>query len=266
MEIEIYVRLGFFFGVFALMSVWELLAPRRTLNTSKARRWANNLGIVALNTAVVRVFFSAGATGFAVMAREQGWGMLATLEPPYAMRVAFSVLALDFIIYVQHRIFHLVPLLWRLHMVHHTDLDYDVTTGARFHPVEIMLSMLIKIAAIFLLGAPALAVLIFEVALNATAMFNHGNVGINQKLDRFLRLVVVTPDMHRVHHSAIISEHNANFGFNAPWWDYLFGTYSPRPFFGHQGMRIGLANFRDAGRLDLWSLLVMPFRRRRHWR
>ncbi len=257
---EAYIRLGFFLGIFASMALWEVAAPRRALTTSKAVRWANNLGITLLDTMVVRFFFAAGAVGFAILARERGWGLLNLLEASHWVKIAIGVVALDFTIYLQHLMFHSVPLVWRLHKVHHTDLDFDVTTGTRFHPLEIVLSMCIKIGAIFFLGAPPMAVLIFEVALNATSMFNHGNVRMPQGLDRVLRLFVVTPDMHRVHHSVIIKEYNSNFGFNLPWWDRIFETYRPQPSRGHTDMTIGLARFRESKNLNLWSLLAIPFR------
>ena len=257
---EAYTRLGFFFGIFAAMAFWEILIPRRKLTTSKAMRWANNLSINIIDTLTVRLLFTAGATGFAVLAQGRGWGLLNLLEAPYWAKIIGGVIALDFTIYMQHLIFHFVPLLWRLHMVHHTDLDYDMTTGIRFHPVEIILSMCIKIGAIIFLGVPPLAVLIFEVMLNATSMFNHGNVHIPERVDRVLRFFVVTPDMHRVHHSVIIKEFNSNFGFNLPWWDRLLGTYRAQPAKGHKEMTIGLAHFREASDLNLWSLLALPFR------
>ena len=198
---EAALRLGFFFGMLALMALWEVLAPRRALTTSKAVRWASNLGIVVLNSVLLRLLFPAAAVGVAALAAQRGWGLLNNLVPPYWLAVTLSVVALDFAIYLQHVMFHAVPALWRLHRMHHADLDFDVTTGARFHPIEIILSMLIKFAALLVLGPPAVAVMIFEVLLNATAMFNHGNVRLPAALDRALRWLVVTPDMHRVHHS-----------------------------------------------------------------
>lgn len=258
---EAYIRAGFFFGVFGVMAFWELTAPRRAPATSKPARWANNLGITLLDIVLVRLLFAAGAVRFAILARERGWGLLSLLEAPMWAKVVLGAVALDFAIYAQHNFFHFVPLFWRFHKVHHTDLDIDVTTGIRFHPLEMVLSMCIKIGAVFFLGAPPLAVLIFEVALNATSMFNHSNVRMPQGLDRLLRLFVVTPDMHRVHHSVIIKELNSNFGFNLPWWDRLLGTYRAQPSRGHEEMIIGLAGFREAKALNLWSLLALPFRR-----
>jgi len=255
------IRLGFFLGVFVLMAFWEVSAPRRHLTVSKIQRWASNLGIVLLNSLLVRLLFPAAAVGMAVFVQERGWGVFNYVETPYALAVLASVVVLDLAIYLQHVMFHAVPALWRLHRMHHADLDFDVTTGARFHPIEILLSMLIKFAVIVVLGAPALAVLVFEVLLNATAMFNHSNVRMPVRWDRFLRLFVVTPDMHRVHHSVEDHETNSNFGFNLPVWDRLFGTYKHRPDAGHGAMTIGIRDCRDPRMVDrLDGMLALPFR------
>ena len=255
------IRLGFFLGVFAVMGLWEVLAPRRALGVSKAWRWTNNLAIVFLNTALVRVLFPTTAVALALTAGAQRWGVLNFLELPAWLEVVVAVVALDFAIWLQHVVFHAVPALWRVHRMHHADLDYDVTTGARFHPIEILLSMLIKFATILVLGPPAVAVLIFEVALNATSMFNHGNVRLPQALDRLLRLAVVTPDMHRVHHSIEDHETNSNFGFNLSVWDRLFGTYKAQPDAGHERMTIGIREHRDEREVDrLPGMLALPFR------
>lgn len=259
MNHETAIRLGVFLGVFILVAVGEVLAPRRALSTTKGVRWFGNLGIVFLNTLAVRALFPVAAVGIALLAEERGWGLLNNIEMPYWLAVVVAVVVLDFVIYLQHVMFHAVPLLWRLHMMHHADLDYDVTTGVRFHPIEIILSMLIKLAAVSVLGPPVLAVLIFEVLLNATAMFNHGNLRIPLPMDRALRLFVVTPDMHRVHHSVTARETNSNFGFNLPWWDRLCGTYCAQPAHGHEGMTIGLKQFRDPKRLTLPWMLALPF-------
>jgi sterol desaturase/sphingolipid hydroxylase (fatty acid hydroxylase superfamily) len=258
-SMESAVRLGMFAGVLLVMAVGELLAPRRRLTVGKPLRWFSNLGLVALDTLAVRVVLPAGAVGMALAAQEHGWGLFNNLSLPGWLAVFLSVVILDLAIYLQHILFHAVPILWRLHMVHHADLDFDVTTGLRFHTIEILLSMGIKIAAVVLLGAPALGVLIFEVLLNATSMFNHANVRLPLWLDRLLRLAVVTPDMHRVHHSVIVRETNSNFGFNLPWWDFLFGTYRPQPVEGHEGMTIGLAQFRDERVDRLHWMLALPF-------
>jgi sterol desaturase/sphingolipid hydroxylase (fatty acid hydroxylase superfamily) len=213
-----------------------------------------------LNSFIVRLAFPAAAVGMALQASERGWGLFNVIEAPYWFVVVCSVVALDFFIWLQHVMVHAIPVLWRLHRVHHADLDFDVTTGARFHTLEILLSMVIKFAVILLLGPPLVAVVLFEVLLNATAMFNHGNVRLPPALDRLLRLIVVTPDMHRVHHSVEDDETNSNFGFNLPWWDRLFGTYRAQPRGGHETMTIGIRTFR-ADKWCSWlpGMLSIPF-------
>jgi sterol desaturase/sphingolipid hydroxylase (fatty acid hydroxylase superfamily) len=257
---EIPIRLGLFFGVFALIALWEIYSPRRHLTVSKGARWFNNLGLVLLNTVVLRLLFPAAAVGVAAFAHEQGWGVLNHYGLSLPLATIIAVLVMDFVIYMQHVMVHAVPLLWRLHRVHHADLDYDVTTGARFHTIEIILSMLIKMATILLLGPPVVAVVIFEVLLNATSMFNHGNIRIPENIDRSLRLFVVTPDMHRVHHSVQAPLANSNFGFSLPWWDRLFGTYLAQPSEGHAEMVIGVNEFRNPREVvRLPSMLMLPF-------
>ena len=259
MKDEVAIRLGFFIATFATMTIWELLAPRRTLTTSKTVRWFANLAIIFLNATVVRLGFPLLPVGLALLAQEKGWGLLNSFDTPYWSAVVAGVILLDLVIYLQHVMFHAVPVLWRLHMMHHADLDFDVTTGLRFHPVEITLSGCIKLAAVLVFGSPAIAVLIFELLLNTTSMFNHGNIRFPLSIDRLLRLIIVTPEMHRVHHSVVIKETNSNFGFNFPWWDRLLGTYREQPTAGHRGMTIGLSQFRDPGRLTLPWMLVLPF-------
>jgi len=257
---EVMLRLGCFFGIFFLVALWELVAPRRQLSQSRLTRWGNNIALVVLNSVLLRLVFPAAAVGMAVFAQAQGWGLLNYYELSYWLAVMLSVVALDFFIYLQHVMVHAVPVLWRLHRVHHADLDYDVTTGARFHPIEILVSMLIKFAVIAVIGPPVLAVVLFEIILNATSMFNHGNVRLPAGMDRVLRLLVVTPDMHRVHHSVEDDETNSNFGFNLPWWDRLFGTYRAQPRAGHEHMTIGIHTFRDPRRCCwLDGMLAMPF-------
>ena len=254
------IRFGFFIAVLGIMAVWEILVPRRALNVSKSIRWMNNLGIVALNTIILRLIFPAAAVGMAALADTQDWGILNYIQSPIWLAVIVSVIIMDAVIYFQHVLFHAVPLLWRLHRVHHADLDFDVTTGSRFHPIEIILSLLIKFATIIMLGPPIIAVVLFEVLLNSTSMFNHANVQIPQKVDRLLRWFVVTPDMHRVHHSVENDETNSNFGFNLPWWDRLFGTYRNQPRAGHKQMIIGINTFRDRQHCTLLpGMLAMPF-------
>lgn len=257
---EPYVRLGVSVGVFVLLAAWELIGPRRRQPAGRAARWPGNLGIVVLDTILVRLVFPLTGVGLALLAEARGWGLFNLAALPNWMTIAASVVLLDLAIYLQHVLFHAVPALWRLHRMHHADLAFDVTTGLRFHPVEILLSMLIKLMVIAALGAPALSVLIFEVLLNATSMFSHGNIRIPARFDRVLRWLVVTPDMHRVHHSILPRETNSNFGFNLPWWDRLFGTYRPKPAAGHEAMTIGIEQFRDWRELRLDRMLLQPFR------
>ncbi len=254
------VRLGAFFGIFTLMAAWEIAAPRRTLRESKMIRWTSNLAITVFNSVLLRILFPVAAVGVAAFVAERGAGLFNLFAVPYPLALVLSLLALDLAIYLQHLMFHAVPILWRVHRMHHADLDFDVTTGARFHPLEMILSMLIKFAAILLLGPPVLAVLVFEVLLNATAMFNHSNVRIPQSWDRALRWLVVTPDMHRVHHSIDAPECNSNFGFNLTWWDRLLGTYRTQPAAGHERMVIGIRQFRSHRDLWLDQMLLEPFR------
>ncbi len=254
------LRLGAFIGVFALMGLWEVAAPRRRQSIRRRGRWPGNLAVVLLDTLLVRIVFPTAAVGTALLAESHGWGLLHWLQWPSWLAVVAAVVVLDFAIYLQHILFHAVPLLWRLHRMHHADLEFDFTTGVRFHPLEILLSMIIKVGVVAALGAPALAVLIFEVLLNATSMFNHGNARLPLRIDAALRWFVVTPDMHRVHHSIVPRETNSNFGFNLPWWDRLFGTYRAQPTAGHDDMIIGIEQFRDPRELSIHRMLAQPFR------
>lgn len=257
---ESYIRLSAFFGVFVVMAAWEFIVPRRRQSIRREWRWPNNLGVVAVDTLLVRILFPTTAVGLAILAQAHGFGLFNIIEMPAWIGVVASVTLLDLAIYLQHVLFHAVPSLWRLHRMHHADLDFDVSTGLRFHPIEILLSMIIKFAVVAALGAPALAVLIFEVLLNATSMFNHANVRIPLGIDRTLRWLIVTPDMHRVHHSILAHETNSNFGFNLPWWDRLFGTYRAQPSAGHEAMTIGIDQFRDARELGIDRMMLQPFR------
>lgn len=257
---EMVIRIEFFFGILLIMALWERLAPRRRADISKLIRWINNLGVVFLSSFLLRLIFPGAAVGMAVFAGEHGWGLFHYFSVPYGLAVIVSVVAMDFVIYLQHVVFHAIPVLWRIHRMHHADLDFDVTTGIRFHPFEIILSMLIKFGAIAVIGVPVFAVVLFEVLLNATSMFNHGNVRIMSRLDRVLRWIVVTPEMHRVHHSSRYDETNSNFGFNLPLWDRFLGTYRDQPRMGHEGMTIGLENFRDTKHcVILTGMLAIPF-------
>jgi sterol desaturase/sphingolipid hydroxylase (fatty acid hydroxylase superfamily) len=254
------IRLGAFAAVIAAMALWEHWAPKRPLSLGRSVRWPGNLGILAIDTILVRILFPSAAVGVALVCEARGWGLFNLVAVPFPVAVSLSVLLLDLAIYLQHALLHAVPVLWRLHRMHHADLDVDVTTGVRFHPAETLLSLFIKFVAIALLGAPALAVLIFEVLLNATSMFNHSNIAMPPAVDRIVRCLVVTPDMHRVHHSVVLAETNSNYGFNFPWWDRLFGTYRAQPALGHTAMRIGIEGLRDPAELRLDRMLLQPLR------
>ncbi|WP_372884358.1 sterol desaturase family protein [Shimia sp.] len=264
MEHEGLIRLGVFASLFALFAVLETLAPRRRRVQGRRRRWLTNWAIAALNTVTLRLMALALpllAVGAALDASRLGWGLFNRVELwPWA-ETLLAILIFDLAIWAQHLVTHKVPLLWRLHRVHHTDRDFDVTTAIRFHPVEIALSMLLKIALVYALGPSALAVILFEILLNGTAMFNHANLALPRRLDAALRLVMVTPDMHRVHHSVHRAEHDSNYGFALSLWDRLFGTYVAQPEAGHEGMTIGLGWQDDRPARLGWSL-SLPFRKK----
>lgn len=258
MPIEITIRIFCFITIFALVALWELLAPRRALTTSKKMRWFSNLSFIIGNPILLRLVMPILAFDATRIAHDRGWGLFNNLDFPYWVDFVAGIVILDLVIYLQHLMFHAAPLLWRLHMMHHADLDFDLTTGLRFHPIEIILSMGLKITVIFALGPPVAAVLTFEILLNGMAMFNHGNIRIPIAVDKWLRSLVVTPDMHRVHHSVIIRETNSNYGFNLSVWDRMFGTYCDQPQKGHTEMTIGLSQFRDENKLTLPRLLALP--------
>jgi sterol desaturase/sphingolipid hydroxylase (fatty acid hydroxylase superfamily) len=258
MEHEIAIRLVFFIVIFILVALWEVRLPRRVPTTPKKWRWVTNLSIIAINPLLLRLVFPILAVGMARTAQTNGWGLLNQFDMPGLIALVVGIIALDLVIYLQHVMFHAVPILWRLHMVHHADLDYDLTTGLRFHPLEIVLSTVLKITIIVALGPPVASVIAFEILLNGMAMFNHGNIKLPPSVDRWLRLLAVTPDVHRVHHSIIVRETNSNYGFNLVIWDRMFGTYLAQPSKGHQDMTIGLAQFRDPKRLTLPWLLILP--------
>jgi sterol desaturase/sphingolipid hydroxylase (fatty acid hydroxylase superfamily) len=257
------LRLSAFLGILVLMMGLEVALPKRSLVLGRLRRWPANLAILVLDGALVRVMGVLGSTLVAVSAAQwaanRGWGLLNHIDGPAALEALIAVIVLDALIWAQHVVFHRVPLLWRIHRMHHTDRDFDVTTALRFHPVEIGLSMLIKVSAVVLLGAPPVAVVIFEIVLNGCAMFNHSNLRLPVRLDAGLRTVIVTPDMHRVHHSVYPGEHHRNFGFNLSIWDRLFGSYVAQPRDGHQDMRIGLPGFQSEDPASLWWCLKLPF-------
>jgi sterol desaturase/sphingolipid hydroxylase (fatty acid hydroxylase superfamily) len=260
MSVEAWIRLSAFALVFAAMALWEIAAPRRKLVAGRKARWPSNLGMLGLDALAVRVLIPTAAVGAALLAAGRGWGLFHLAGLRLSIAALLGFLVLDLVIYGQHVLFHKVPMLWRLHRMHHADLDIDVTTGGRFHPFEILISTAIKIAVVIAFGIPVVAVLLFEVVLNATSMFNHANVTMPAALDRALRWLVVTPDMHRVHHSILRQETDSNFGFNLPWWDRLFGTYRAAPQAGHDGITIGLPIFRNPRELRLDRLLTQPFR------
>lgn len=254
------IRFAAFLGVLATMALWEVTAPRRRRDIPRVIRWTNNIALVVLDTVILRMMFPILAVGLAVMSEERGWGFFNNIDVPAWVSIVVSMVMLDLAIYLQHVMFHAVPGLWRLHRMHHANLDFDATTGLRFHPVEILISMGIKLAVVAALGPPAFAVLLFELILNATALFNHANIDLSRPVDRVLRLFVVTPDMHRVHHSVDPRETNSNYGFNLPWWDRLLGTYVAQHAKSHEKMDIGIEQFHT--RRDPWldRMLIQPLR------
>jgi sterol desaturase/sphingolipid hydroxylase (fatty acid hydroxylase superfamily) len=259
--VEPWIRLAAFAGLFVLLALAELLGPRRAHALGRRPRWPGNLGLLLLDSLLVRLLFPTAAVGTAILAESQGWGLFGRLSWPALVEGGLAILVLDLAIYLQHVLFHAVPGLWRLHRVHHADLELDLTTGLRFHPLEILLSMLVKLALVAALGAPAWSVLVFEVVLNAGSMFTHSNVRLPAWLEPKLRLVFVTPDMHEIHHSVRREETDSNFGFNLSLWDRLLGTYRAEPKTGRAGLRLGLATFREAGESRLDRLLLQPWRR-----
>jgi sterol desaturase/sphingolipid hydroxylase (fatty acid hydroxylase superfamily) len=261
---EVLLRLGVFLGLFAVLAAAEAWAPRRPRRQPRGPRWLTNWGIVIVDTLTLRLLAIALpllAVGAAMDAAAKNWGLFNRLDWPVVVEIGLAILILDLAIWAQHLVTHKVPVLWRLHRVHHADVDLDVTTAIRFHPIEIALSMLLKIGLVYLLGVAAVAVVLFEVMLNGMAMFNHANLNLPPRVDAMLRLLVVTPDMHRVHHSVNRSEHDTNYGFSLSVWDRLFGTYLAQPRDGHEGMVTGL-EWQDERPSRLgWSLLL-PFSRR----
>lgn len=254
------IRLSVFIGLFMFLAIAEYLFPRRKLAYSKVQRWLNNIAISAFNTLVVRIIFPIAGIGAALLAQEHQWGFFNLVQTPAWLSILIFLFVFDLAIYWQHRLFHAVPLLWRFHRMHHTDLDYDLTTGSRFHPVSILISSFIKLVLVVVMGASVAAILIAEVLLNATAMFNHSNLSLPTKLDRVIRRFLVTPDMHRIHHSTDDVEHSHNFGFNFPWWDRLFGTYLDQPKLAHENLDIGILGMQDKQSIHFFWLLLQPFR------
>lgn len=256
---EAVVRLGVFCGLFIVLALSEVWRPRRRLRASKSHRWFTNLAIVVLDSIAVRLIFPAAAVGVALWAETSGWGLFNLIEVPFWLAALTSIVALDFAVWFSHVLSHKIPIFWRFHRMHHSDRDFDVTTAIRFHPVEILASMLYKVAWVVALGAPAVAVILFEIILNGCAMFNHSNLRLPLALDRVLRALIVTPDMHRVHHSSIVNETDSNYGFNLSIWDRVFKTYVDQPRLGHPDMEIGLADYQDERPVSLIWSLKMPF-------
>lgn len=262
---EATIRLTAFVAIFAAMAVYELWSPRLEREEMKgawrSRRWFTNLSMVVISSVALRIVFPAAAVGAAIFAQSKGWGLLPALgiHPLVAGVIAFVIL--DFAVWLEHVASHKIPLLWRIHRMHHADNGFDVTTALRFHPIEIVLSMVWKAAVVIALGASPVAVLVFEIVLNGCAMFNHSNIDLPRSIDSVLRRLIVTPDMHRVHHSSIPRETDSNYGFNLPFWDRLFGTYTAQPELGHEGMEIGLKEYRGPGSAGLVWALRLPFRR-----
>jgi sterol desaturase/sphingolipid hydroxylase (fatty acid hydroxylase superfamily) len=260
-ENENIFRMGIFFGLLIIMGLWELRAPRKVSKISKSYRWLNNLSLVFFNGFILKVIFPVASTGMAIIAYKNNWGLLNYYEISPLISLVVFVVVMDLIVYFQHVMVHAVPIFWRLHKVHHIDLDYDTSTGARFHTIEIFLSFIIKLIAIVLLGPSVLAVIIFEVILNATAMFNHGNVGLPSWLDRILKYIIVTPDMHRIHHSIEKDETNSNFGFSISLWDRIFGTYKNDATLSQKNLIIGIKGYTEIKQTNnLFGMLLTPFK------
>jgi diguanylate cyclase (GGDEF)-like protein len=256
---EAAIRLSVFVCAFGVFALWEWGTPKRELTQVKYKRWFNNFAMVVCSTMVVRLFVPTAVIGVAYFVDQAGWGFANYFEMSFWFSVVFSFILLDLAIYFQHAMFHVLPVMWRFHRVHHSDLDFDITTGLRFHPGEVLISLLIKFTTVVALGAPVLAVILFEVSLNFMAMFTHSNIRLNKTFERVLRWFIVTPDMHRVHHSILENETNSNFAFNISLWDRIFGTYIAKPKAGHQGMTIGLEQFRELAWQRFSRLIFMPF-------
>jgi len=257
------LRMSFFIGIFCVVALWEVVSQKRPLTAPRWIRWYSNISIVFLNTFILRLIFPVLVVGFAAIAQQKGWGILNMVGLPGIVEFIIAIVLLDLIIYAQHAAFHRYRFLWIFHKMHHADLDLDVTSGSRFHTLEIIISIFIKYAAVFLIGPSPATVVVFEIILNGMAMFNHGNLHIPTSLDRFLRYMIVTPDFHGVHHSVIRAETNSNYGFNLSIWDRIFKTYNAQPEKGHDGMSIGLEIFREPKYLHLHWLLAIPFLRRK---
>lgn len=260
MPYELTIRLSFFFSILLTMMVWEIFAPRRKQKVSKKIRWVNNISLIVINSIIIRLLFPAAAVGIALWCSQNHLGLLNALDIPQWLKIIIAFLVLDLAIYLQHVLFHYLPIFWKVHKVHHADLDFDVTTGLRFHPIEIILSMLIKFMVIIFIGASIESVIIFEIVLNATSMFNHSNIKLPLMIDKYLRYFIITPDMHRIHHSVIPKETNSNFGFNLSLWDRILATYRANAINNQTTMDIGLSEYRNISQTqNLLGMIKMPF-------
>jgi len=259
---ESLIRISFFITILLLMSYFEYTIPRKKLLLSKFRRWSNNISIVLINSLLLKLIFASSAISISIYTTKEHIGLLNLIEIPFFFSVVLSIILLDLIIYIQHRLFHEINFFWKFHKVHHSDMDYDVTTGFRFHPIEILISMLIKIVSIFILGVPVFAVVVFEVILSSLALFNHSNIKLPKKLDKNLRYLLVTPDIHRIHHSIYNNELNSNYGFNLSLWDRIFKSYTNKPKDNYKKMTIGLKEFNNKTEtVSILSILTLPFKK-----
>lgn len=258
-QYESYIRLGSFLGIFALLTAWEISSPKRELLQLRRFRWFGNIGLIVISSVLIRFLIPTAAVGVALHVEQDQVGFLNHYDMPFFVQFFIAFVLMDLAIYFQHVIFHALPMFWRFHRVHHSDLDCDITTGIRFHPFEMIISILFKFLVIISIGAPVLAVVVFEVVLNAASMFTHSNIKIPQSIERMVRLILVTPDMHRIHHSINENETNSNFGFFISTWDRIFGTYIKEPALGHENMQIGLQGFREPKWQNLRWLIYLPF-------
>ena len=262
-ENEITWRLSVFWCVFLLVSLWEYVPPKRDLQIKKSTRWIRNISLIIISNLAVRLLVPITAASVALYAEQHRIGLWYLLSIPLPAATIISVILLDLLIYTQHILFHHIPLFWRIHKVHHIDQDIDITTGLRFHPIEITLSALIKCSIVLLLGVPLMAIILFEILLNAMSMLSHANISLASRFDKYLRFFIVTPDMHRIHHSVLKDETNSNYGFNLSCWDRLFKTYKDQPKLGHLQMNIGLDEFQDENKTTLFDIIMIPFRNKK---
>ncbi len=257
------IRLSFFVSILLLMSLFEYIIPKKELLLSKFKRWSNNISIIVVNSFLLKFIFASSIITISIYTTENKIGLLNLFEISFFFSVILSIILLDLIIYFQHRLFHKIDFFWKFHKVHHSDMDFDVTTGLRFHPIEIIISMLIKMISVFIIGVPIIAIVIFEIILSSLSMFNHSNIKLPAILDKRLRYFIVTPDMHRIHHSIHNEELNSNYGFNISLWDRIFSSYTNKPKNGYEKMTIGLKEFYDENKtVSILNILSLPFRKK----